>query len=36
MIVTIASSSDDKSEIFQFFYQDIFHIVNTVYVQNFM
>ena len=27
-------SNDDKSDIFQFFDQDLFHIVNTV--QNFM
>ena len=24
------------SDICQFFYQDLFHIVNTIYVQNFM
>ena len=26
----ISSSNDDKSDICQFFYQDLFHIVNTV------
>ena len=30
----MTSSDDDKSDICQFFYQDLFHIVNTV--QNFM
>ena len=30
------SSDDDTSDICQFFYQDLFHIVNTAYVQNFM
>ena len=29
-------SSDGKSDICQFFYQDLFHIVNTVYVQKLM
>ena len=32
----MTSSNDDKSDICQFFYQDLFHIVNTEYVQNFM
>ena len=36
MIFTMTSLNDDKSDISQFFYQDLFHIVNTVYVQNFM
>ena len=30
----MTSSNDDKSDICQFFYQDLFHVVNTVYVQN--
>ena len=29
-------SNDDKSDICQFFCQDLFHIVNAVYVQYFM
>ena len=34
MTFMMTSSNDDKSDICQFFYQDLFHIVNTV--QNFM
>ena len=30
MTFMMTSSNDDKSGIFQFFYQDFFHIVNTV------
>ena len=36
MTFMMASSNDDKSDTSQFFYQDLYHIVNTVYVQNFM
>ena len=37
MTFMMTSSNDDKSDICQFFHQqDLFHIVNTVYVQNFM
>ena len=36
MTFMMTPSNDDKSDICQFFYQDLFHIVNTVYVQNFM
>ena len=36
MTFMMTSSNDDKSDICQFFYQDLFHIVNTVYVKNFM
>ena len=32
----ITPSIYDKSDICQFFYWDLFHIVNTVYVRNFM
>ena len=32
----MASSNDGKSDIYQFFYPDLSHIVNTVYVQNIM
>lgn len=31
MIVMMTSANDDKSDICQFFYQDLFHIVNLVY-----
>lgn len=30
------SSNDEKCDIFQFFYQDVLHIVNIVHIQNFM
>ena len=30
------SSNNEKCDICQFFYQDVLHIVNIVYVQNFM
>ena len=36
MTLMITSSNDGKSDICQFFDQDLFHIVNTEYVQNFM
>ena len=36
MIFMMTSSNDEKSDICQFFNQDLFHIVNAVYVQNFM
>ena len=36
MTFMMASSNDDKSEFVNFFYQDLFHIANTVYVKNFM
>ena len=36
MTFMMMSSNYDKSGVCQFFYQDVFHIVNTVYVQNFM
>ena len=36
MTFMMTSSIDDKSDICQFFYQDLFHTVNTVHVQNFM
>ena len=36
MTFMMTSSNDDKGEVCQVFYQDLFHIVNTVYVQNFM
>ena len=36
MTFMMMSSNDDKSNICQFFYQELFHVVNTVYVQNFM
>ena len=36
MTFMVTLSSDGKSDIFQFFYQNLFHIVTTVYVQNFM
>ena len=36
MTFTMTSSNDGKNDICQFFYQDLFHIVNTVYVQNLM
>ena len=36
MIFMMTLSNDDKSDNCQFFYQDLFHIVHTVYVQNFM
>ena len=35
MTFMMTSSNDDKSDICQFFYQDLFHIVNTVYMQSF-
>ena len=34
MTFMMTSSNDDKSDICQFFYQDLFHIVNTVYLQD--
>ena len=34
MTFMMTSSNYDKSDICQFFYQDLLHIVNTVYVQN--
>ena len=36
MTFIMTSSNDDRSGICQFFYQDLFRIVSTVYVQNFM
>ena len=36
MTLMMTSSNDEKSDICQIFYQDLFHIANTVYVQNFM
>ena len=36
MTLMITSSNDGKSDICRFFDQDLFHIVNTEYVQNFM
>ena len=36
MTFMMMSSNDDKSDICQFFYQDLFHIVNIVYVQKLM
>ena len=36
MTFMMASSNDDKSDICQFFYQDLLHIVNAVYVKKFM
>ena len=36
MTFMMASSSDEKSNICQVCYQDLFHIINTVYVQNFI
>ena len=36
MTFMMTSSNDDKSDICHFFYQDLLHIVNTVYVQNVM
>ena len=33
MTFMITSSNDDKSDSCQFFYQDLFHIDNTVYVK---
>ena len=36
MTFIMTSSNDDRSAICQFFYQDLFRIVSTVYVQNFM
>ena len=36
MTFMMTPSNDDKSDICQFFYGDIFYIVNTVYVQNLM
>ena len=36
MTFMMTSSNDDKSDICQFFYQDLFHIAKAVYVQNFM
>ena len=34
--ITDRDTKESKSDICQFFYQDLFHIVNAVYVQNFM
>ena len=36
MTFIMTSSNDEKSDICQFMYQDLFHIVNMVYIQNFM
>ena len=36
MTFMMKSSNSDKSDIFQFYYEDLFHIINTVYVQHFM
>ena len=36
MTFMVTSSIDDKTDICHFFYQDLFHVVNTVYAQNFM
>ena len=36
MTIKMTSLNDDKSDISQFFYHDLFHIVNTIYAQNFM
>ena len=36
MTFMMTSSNEDKCDMCQFFYQDLFHIVSTVYVQNFM
>ena len=36
MTFMMMSSNDGKNDICQFFYQDLFFIVNTVNVQNFM
>ena len=36
MTFMMTLSNDDTSDICQLFYQDSFHIVNTLYVQNFM
>ena len=36
MAFVMTSSNDEKSDICQFFYQDLFHTVNTVCVQNFI
>ena len=36
MTFMMTSSNDGKSDICQFFYKDLFHIVSTVYVQNFI
>ena len=36
MTFMMKSSNDDKNDICQSSYQELFHIVNTVYVQNFM
>ena len=36
MSFMITPSNYDKSDICQFFYQDLFHIASKVYVKNFM
>ena len=36
MTFRMTSSNDGESDICQIFYLDLFHIVNTVYAQNFM
>ena len=36
MTLMMMSSNNDKCGVCEFFYQDLFHMVNTVYVQNFM
>ena len=36
MTFMMTSSNNDKSDIFQFYYEDLFRIINTVYVQHFM
>ena len=36
MTFMITASNDQKSDICQLLYPDLFHIVNAVYVQNFM
>ena len=36
MTFMMTSLNDNKSDICHFFYQDLFHITNTVYAQNFL
>ena len=36
MAFMMTSSDEEKSELCQFFYQGLFHIVNSVCIQNFM